>query len=203
MKIPVKYKEKYEKLEMVRRALGVKTRQEVAEEFNMPYETVLGIAKYFELNVTDVTRKRRYQKVLERLESAKTISRTALFMGLCLTLDEKREALEQIGKERPELIKKILRRNVSNSPMFVRKRNRIAKMKEIIKRGGRMTLQEIGNELGVTREMVSQYSKELGLKFDHGSITKRTESNSPKKSRKVSASVKTRKSKLAGKRKRK
>ena len=171
MKIPKSFKEKYETLEAIRRALFVKSRYEVAKDFDIPYSIVLAIAQFFEIDGKLATRERRFQRIVKKLESVKTIRYCALMNRFCTERDEKRELFARLEKERPELAAKV-RRGQYKTKVASRRSQQIQQMLEIIEQEDRVAIQDLIDRLGFSKESIAYCVLALGLKIDNGYVTK-------------------------------
>lgn len=155
-------------LEALTTALLTRRRQDVAEEFNVPYNALCGYAQIVGIPVQAATIYGGFERVVEFLESlddGEKVSKSTLFEYAHIKGGFVRDAIYQlVTSERPDLLEKIARRNPQPAWLVERRNSRRRKAVEFFAIENITNITEIAKKVGVSRESIYQYLDEAGLK---------------------------------------
>lgn len=156
-------------LEALTKALLTRRRQDVAEEFNVPYNALCGFAQIVGIPVQSATIYGGYVRVVEFLESlddGEEVSKTTLFEYTHIKGGFVRNAIYQlIAAQRPDLLEKIAKRNPKPAWLVERRNSRRRKAVEFFAVENLTNITEIAKKIGVSRESIYQYLDEAGVKL--------------------------------------
>lgn len=155
-------------LEALTTALLTRRRQDVAEEFNVPYNALCGYAQIVGIPVQAATIYGGFERVVEFLESlddGEEVSKSTLFEYAHVKGGFVRDAIYQlVASERPDLLEKIAKRNPQPAWLVERRNSRRRKAVEFFAIENITNITEIAKKVGVSRESIYQYLDEAGLK---------------------------------------
>lgn len=155
-------------LEALTTALLTRRRQDVAEEFNVPYNALCGYAQIVGIPVQAATIYGGFERVVEFLESlddGEKVSKSTLFEYAHIRGGFVSDAIYQlVASERPDLLEKIAKRNPQPAWLVERRNSRRRKAVEFFAIENITNITEIAKKVGVSRESIYQYLDEAGLK---------------------------------------
>ena len=155
-------------LEALTTALLTRRRQDVAEEFNVPYNALCGYAQIVGIPVQSATIYGGFERVVEFLESldGEEVSKSARFEYAHIKGGFGQNAIYQlVASERPDLLEKIAKRNPQPAWLVERRNSRRRKAVEFFAIENITNITEIAKKIGVSRESIYQYLDEAGVKL--------------------------------------
>lgn len=156
-------------LEALTIALLTRRRQDVAEEFGVPYDALCGYAQIIGIPVQASTIYGGYARAvefLEGLDDEEEIAKSVLFAYTHVKGGTIQKSVYQlIAARRPDLLTKIARRSPKPDWLIERRNARRRKTVEFFTKENLTNITELAKKIGVSRESIYQYLDEAGVKL--------------------------------------
>lgn len=156
-------------LEALTIALLTRRRQDVAEEFGVPYNALCGYAQMIGIPVQASTIYGGYTRAVEFLEGLdddEEIAKSVLFAYAHVKGGAIQKSVYQlIATRRPDLLTKIARRSPKPDWLIERRNARRRKTVEFFTKENLTNITELAKKIGVSRESIYQYLDEAGVKL--------------------------------------
>ena len=156
-------------LEALTIALLTRRRQDVAEEFGVPYNALCGYAQMIGIPVQASTIYGGYARAVEFLEGLdddEEIAKSVLFAYAHVKGGTIQKSVYQlIATRRPDLLTKIARRSPKPDWLIERRNARRRKTVDFFTKENLTNITELAKKIGVSRESIYQYLDEAGVKL--------------------------------------
>jgi hypothetical protein len=156
-------------LEALTIALLTRRRQDVAEEFGVPYNALCGYAQMIGIPVQASTIYGGYTRAVEFLEGLdddEEVAKSVLFAYAHIKGGSIQKSVYQlIATRRPDLLTRIARRSPKPDWLIERRNARRRKTVEFFTKENLTNITELAKKIGVSRESIYQYLDEAGVKL--------------------------------------
>lgn len=156
-------------LEALTIALLTRRRQDVAEEFGVPYNALCGYAQMIGIPVQASTIYGGYTRAvefLEGLDDGEEVAKSVLFAYAHIKGGTIQKSVYQlIATRRPDLLTRIARRSPKPDWLIERRNARRRKTVEFFTEENLTNITELAKKIGVSRESIYQYLDEAGVKL--------------------------------------